>query len=364
MVYLFFIFLIHFFVGQLIEVLQSKVVAFFFAIILIILVYYFTLGLEYTADYKMYYYFFKDETEKTDYVFRQLTKLYKFNHLNFHDLFVTHIIVSVILYYIFIIKFNFNFYYIFLVYFVLDYVHYSNQIRYFLGFPIMLLAFYNLYKTNIIRFLIFAALAVLSHSGLLVLLTFVPIYFFIKSKYYIRVMLFLSILCFIIVYLFFSLGLGADIKHFGEYFAKDGISSIGGGVFKASPYVFFMILILWQTRMYLKNNSKAFEDKEFVFLYKLTFYTIIFIPASFFIQITGQRYVMPFVIVYVIYYLYMLRDQNIKYKVTKLLVFSIVCFFISLDIYILPDYILKENLFVDELKLMLKSISYLDYRNW
>lgn len=360
---LFVIFLFHFVIGQLIEVFKIKPLAIIMAVLLLAIVYYFTLGLEYTADYGMYEFVFNNNFD-TDYLFMRLTELSDYYHYTFHDLFALHIFVYTLIYFFFIGKFNNNIFYIFLAYIVLDYVHFSNQIRYYLGFPLMLWAFYHLYNKKYILCIICCLIAYLSHSATIVLITFVPMYLFLKTEFFLKYILISSAICFIIVYLAFSLGLGRDIEHFGEYFAESGVSGIFGGLFNAMPYLIFISFLYFQTKIYIRNNPECYTDKHFVFLYKLTFYSLVFIPASFFLQIIGHRYVMPFVVIYGIYFLYLIRNDKPKIKSRKLLGYSSICFTISLFIYILPTYILKENHFLHEVDLMLKSIEYLNYKEW
>ena len=83
---LFIIFLFHYFVGQLIEIYKLKPLAIIMDVLVLGLYYYVTLGLEYTADYGMYNYMFKYESDDTDFLFQFLTKLYKANSWSFQDL--------------------------------------------------------------------------------------------------------------------------------------------------------------------------------------------------------------------------------------------------------------------------------------
>lgn len=363
MALLFIIFIFHSLISQLIEVLKLKAVALVAAVVLLITIWYFTFGLEYTADYRMYAFLFKNDLQ-TDFMFRQFSTLFSSYGYTFHDLYVFHIAVTVLLYLSLISKFSHNIWFIFLAYIVLDYVHFANQIRYFMGFPMMLWAFYCLHRSKYFLFALFAVLACLSHSALIVLLTFVPAYLWIKPQKYLKHTLLLSIFCFLIVYIAFTQGMGREIEHFGEYFSKKGVSSFFGGFYNAVPYLIFTLFLYLETRRYRMKHPEWQTDRQFVFLYKLTFYTVIFIPASFFLQIAGHRYVMPFVVIYGIYYLYLIRDEVRRVKVQKIFAYSAVCAVISVIIYVLPSYIMSENHFMNEVERMLKSVEYLNYSEW
>ena len=108
---LFIIFLFHYFIFQLIEIYKLKPLAIIMGILVLGLTYFFTLGLEYTADYAMYFYMFKQESDDTDFLFQFLTKLYKANHWSFHDLHVTHIVFSTLIIFFLISKFTSNIFY-------------------------------------------------------------------------------------------------------------------------------------------------------------------------------------------------------------------------------------------------------------
>lgn len=363
MVFLFVIFLLHFLLGQLIEVFRLKILAGVLAALLVLTVYFFTLGLSYTADYHMYRLFFKYEFP-TDLLIMQLTNIFKGYRLSFHHLFVFHIAASVLICFIFIRKYTINFFYVFLAYVLIDYVHFANQIRFYLGVPLVMLSFYYLLKKKYFQVVLFALLGCLSHIGLLLVVLFIPVYYFVKKERYLKVMLLLSLLCFSIIFIGLSLGIGSDVGHFGNYFEKDLVSSVVGGFYNAIPYILFLTVLYRETNVYLKKNPDAWDDPKFNLLYKLTFYTVIFVPASLYLQIIGHRYVMPFVMIYTIFYLYMIRHDLPRLKSFKLAYYSLLCFIVCTIIYVIPSYIMKENHFLDEFELMMKSIKYINYKEW
>ncbi len=361
---LIFIFVAHCFLGHLIEIYKLKPLSIVMSFILLALSLFFTLGLHYTADYDMYYFMFKTEYMETDILYQYLTSVFKENSLTFHDLHAFHILTATLLFYFIISRFSTNFFYVFLVYIVLDYVHFANQIRYFLGFPLMIIALYSFVKKRYFFGIVLSIVASLSHSSLIVLITFLPLWYFVKKKYFLKVILILSGICLLIVFLLFSLGIGRQIDHFGEYFKQDGVSSFLGGALNGIPYIIMLTVLYFESRKYIKNKPECFKNPKFAFLYTITFYTILFVPASFFMQIAGHRYVMPFMIFYVIFYLFLIEDDSRKSKSLKMIFFSCICFILSLVIYILPESIFGVSHFQTELDYMLKSIPYINYSEW
>lgn len=357
------IFILLFVQGILTEVLKAKPIAYISSVLLIALFLYITVGITYTADYDMYYYFFKYDV-KTDYVFTQLSKVFKSIGWSFHDLYAVHIIMITLLLMLFVLRYNVNVFYIFLFFITIEFVHFTNQIRYFLGFAFLLLSFHSLYKKNYVYFGIYAALTLLTHIALVVLFTFIPIFYVVKSEIYLKRILVFAGFCFLLVFGLFNTGIGKEISHFGEYFSASGISSFAGGLYNTIPSIILIAYLYLETKKYIANHPDCFDDKKFIFLFKLTFYTIIFIPASFFLQIAGHRYVMPFVIVYAIYFLYMIRDYNANLKIAKLGMFSFVGFVVCLFLYVFPSYVLDENHYLNETEWILESIKYLKYKEW
>lgn len=305
----------------------------------------------------MYYYFFKYDDDKTDPVFYWLTITFKKLHLNYTDLYRLHILLILSLYFFLISKFTKNIFYIFLAYLILDNVHLVNQIRYYLGYPILMSGFYYLFiRKKYILSIALIIFALLCHSGLYFMLIFIPVYFFIPLKEYIKYTLILSVIIFIVSLFIFNSSLGTILNHFGNYFQKDNQSSFLGGLYNGIPYLIFTVFLLIQTLKLLRENPNVIEDPKFVFLYKLSFFGIIFIPGSFIIQIIGHRYVMTLSIFWLIYYyLFFIKDQDAKLQLIRFSLISGIIFISSIFIYIIPYYLFGHSHFAEEFQNMIKS---------
>lgn len=359
MYYLFIIFFFHNIFGQIIENIPSKRLVYFFNLSLIIVIFIFTLGIRDTADWDMYYRYFVIENDKTDFVFYFLSKKFNDNHLSFVDLYKFHIVITLFLYLFLITRFTRNFFFVFLAYITFDYVHYVNQIRYYMGFPILMIGFYYLlYKKRYIISISLILLSILCHSALSVLLIFIPVYY-ISINNFLKLLLLLSTIVFVIVYAIFNLGIGIDVEHFGDYLNNDNLSSFVGGLFNALPYIICMTFLLYLNRgIHKKIDTSTLEGKKDEFIYKLCFFPIIFIPGALLLQIVGHRYIMPFSIFWFINYLYVIKRVPKKKRVFNYIIFSIVLLLSCFVIYILPDYLLPENHFKDQMETIIKSVDY------
>lgn len=320
---------------------------------------YYTIGITYTADYEMYEYYFDQDSEKMDAAFIYLTGLFKEYKLSFHDLYIFHIVTSLLAYSYFISRFTKNVFYVLVIFLVLYYVPYVNQIRYYLGFPMFLLSIYFLLiRKKYLPFILFALLAFFCHSAIVILYTFIPCFYFLSTKKYLKTMVTSSLVGFVLMFVLFKMGLTETLEHFGAYFDKSSTSSTLGGIFNALPYFVYIIYILKINKEYTQRTENYEDDIIYTFLSKLTFFTIIFIPASLFIQILGHRYVFPFIIVWVIFFLYTIRTLPIKRKTFKMLEFLCIHILAFLIFYILPKYLFKESFYEVE---FLKIIKYIKH---
>lgn len=356
------IFLFHFLIGQLLEISKSKFLSYFFNAILLAIVFYFTLGVTDTADTYIFKFFYENDWEKIDPMFIFLMKVMNSYHLDYFSFYKLHIIVYTLSYYFFISRYTKNIFYVFLLFFVLYYVPYVNQFRYYLAFPFYLLSiYYFVQNRNILVSTVFTALALTTHSAIILLYGFLPMYYFFSTKSFFKYTFVFSGITFIIVLVLFQLGIVQQLDHFGEYFKKGMTSSLAGGIFNAIPY-FVYIFYLWIIdRKYRKQNLDFAEDKTYSFLSKFSFFSIIFIPASFFVQVLGHRYVFPFIIVWIIFLLYTLRNKPPKQKFFALFIAGLVHLFVGFSMYILPHYVLGESSFEEELIRSLKSVEYIDW---
>lgn len=355
------IFLFHFFIGQLLEVFKSKFTYYFFNAILLIIVFYFTLGVTDTADNYMFKFFYENDWEKTDPMFILLMKVMNHFKYNYYDFYKVHIIIYTLSYYFFISRYTKNIFYVFLVFFVLYYVPYVNQIRYYLAFPFFLLSIhYFIQKRNLFLFILSTILAVTSHSAIILLYGFIPLYYFTTTRFYFKAIFMGSGFIFLVVLVLFQLGIAQEIEHFGDYFDKGMTSSVTGGMFNALPY-FIYITYLWIIdKKYKKNNPDYETDKTYLFLSKFSFFSILFIPASFFVQVLGHRYVFPFIIVWIVFHLYTIRNEPPRRKFLSFMIGGGVHLLAGLSIYILSYYVLGNTFYQDELFKSMNSIEYFD----
>lgn len=359
MIIIIFLFIIHLFFGLLIKNVRSRTLSFLINFSLFATIIYFTVGITYTADWFMYSWIYDKGNDNTDFVFFELSKIFNSLNLEYESLFVFHMLTSLLIYWFLISRYTRNYFYVFLIYILLDYVHFTNQIRYYLGLPILFTGFYYLlYKKKYIFSIFLIILSILCHAALATLVLFIPAYFFVPTRKFIKLSLASSLVVALIVFLLMQGGLAIVLDHYDAYFSKEYDSSLIGGIFNGLPYMVYYVFLLIETPKLIKKKNIA-DHPLYELIFKLAFFSLLFLPASFFLQIIGHRYIMPFAIFWIIFYLYLIQDLPQKQKLFKMVFFGIIHFIAIFSIYILPDFVLPQNHFMEQVELTIQSIPYL-----
>ena len=359
MIIILFLFIIHLFFGLLIKNVRSRTLTFLINLSLFATIIYFTVGITYTADWFMYSWIYDKGDDNRDFVFIELSKIFNSLNLEYESLFIFHILTSLLIYWFMISRFTRNYFYVFLIYILLDYVHFTNQIRYYLGFPIMLTGYYYLfYKKKYIISVILISISLLCHVGLASILLFIPAFYLITLKNFIKYIFLASLVLALFVFLLMQGGLAIVLDHYDAYFSKEYDSSLIGGIFNGLPYMVYYVFLLIETPKLIKKKNIA-DHPLYELIFKLAFFSLLFLPASFFLQIIGHRYIMPFAIFWIIFYLYLIQDLPQKQKLFKMVFFGIIHFIAIFSIYILPDFVLPQNHFMEQVELTIQSIPYL-----
>ena len=313
-------------------------------IISLFVFYFLFIGIRDSADWEIYdKVFFNIEEYDLDVLFNYSSLFARYLGYSFQDLFALHIILYGYFFVKFIAHFTQNIIFVLGFFIVLTYVPLANQIRYFLALSLFLngLYYYSFAKkkTSYIYFLF----SLLSHSSMLVLLSFLFLEKKVGIENYAKKMLMYCLLFFFTFNAIVSFGI-LDLLgqfHFKTYIQEDLlVSNVFGGIFNELPFIFTLILFYYWLKNIIKENAFLLEDKVFVFLYKLTFYSVLFIPISFNFQIIGHRYVQAFIIIWLCLYVYTLKKIEIKKMIIQhFAVLNIWILFLMFYLYYLPIFV-------------------------
>lgn len=321
----------------------------------------FSIEIKSSADWDAYVLLFENKGANIDFFFKFLSSAFKNIGLQFEQLYQFHIILISLLFINFIRKVNNSIFLVFGIYAILYFVPITNQIRYYLAFSLFLNGCYYLYvdKKNKLSLVVFT-LAVLSHSAILGLLLFVVLNKFSKKIGYIKVLIITSLSLLGISFFLQVIGVVSYLDKYAVYFSKESASSFLGGLFNIFPYIILLTLIYYNYQKTIKKNLFLKEDVLYTLLYKLTMYTIVFIPISFYFQVLSHRYVIPFIVVWICLYLYPFQYLKNQVKsLQKIWLIFFVFFLLFFYNYKFSEYILGEkSLYLTE---FIKSFNSIDY---
>lgn len=190
----------------------------------------------------------------------------------------------------------------------------SILLRYYTAFSFFLVSVYYLKMTNN-KFAgyFFLILSITSHFGAIVLFLFLYAYRYLKINKGFRYVFTIALLLWLsksIVFIVLNfLGIGS----FSLYIEDE--SSFRGGVFASLPYLPWMLFIYARHSYLLRRNLHIKEDRQYLFLYKLSLFPFIFIVLALFLQIILHRYLEPFIIVWCTFLCYSIRFS--KKRVAK-----------------------------------------------
>lgn len=311
----------------------------------LILFYYITYGVTDTADWEGYLFRFDDSEAKTDMVFKYLTLAAVVLGYSFEVIYQFHLLVFGFLFAFFISRFTKNIFLVLIFYLIIYYVPLVNQIRYYLALSFFLNGMYLMFctKKKTLSF-IMLFFAILSHSSMVVLCLFPILSHFSNRGDYLKRVLYASCGLFFLVFCFVTLGISNFLDHYDEYFGKEMTSSVLGGIFNVLPHIFFLIFLYLNDKRVVQKFPELLQDSKYKLLYRLSFYTIIFIPASLYIQVLAHRYVHAFLIVWLCYYLYALSFE----KSFKPYIYGLLQLFVMLLFIVSYTYILSPMLFGEE----------------
>lgn len=334
----------------------------FLQIIVILFVFFlFAIEIKTTADWNGYILYFEDENIKTDYIFRLFSRIFKIFNLEFEQLYQLHIILIGLILINFIRKTNNSIFLVFGVYSIIYFVPIINQIRYYLAFALFLNTCYYLYvdkktKLSIILFI----LSILSHSAISLLFLF-PILNKVSKKIgYVKLLMISSISLFVFSFFLQTIGIVDMLNKYGTYFSSEGTGSLLGGLLNIFPYITLLIVLYNNNKSIIKKKPYLIKDSIYILLYRLSMYTIVFIPISLYFQILSHRYVLPFTVVWLCLYLYPYQKSKNQVKVLQQMWLVFFVFFVLFFYnYFLSEFIFgEESLYLIQFKESFNSIPY------
>jgi len=260
---------------------------------------------------------------------------------------------------ILISKFNKNPFLIVTLFIPIIYLFYATQIRFFLGYYSVCLSLYYFFisKKRVLALLLLI-FGLINHYSLFII--FIFLFFF---KYNVRGLFKKVIYVTIALFIVFSISnylynfILSTNYWFSVYFSKSERSSILGGVFSFMPSILSLILINGYARKMMNRIPSLFQDKKFVLLYRLSIVPYVILGIAIYVQVIGQRFIIPALLFQLLLVFYIARHYNTKkqnFNLIGLTLFYYILYFTF--VYILSPIVVGNDI-TQKVLLMLNSNS-------
>ena len=223
-------------------------------------------GVTTNSDWGGYEYWFENDASGTDRAFQFLTIWFNEHGLTFRMLYRFHIILIALFYILLFRKLRVNpvFYTILMLLF--NYVEMGNQIRYYVGFPMALLALYYYINKRFLLSVLFGVFAFFFHSSLALFFAIFFLFYYCFNGFNNKGKIILVIGANIVLYYLVH---NTDVIGNFEVYLLDRsrISSLLGGLFNLMPtiiYIYFTYLIDNEIRKCLPDMVQM---KDYKYLY-------------------------------------------------------------------------------------------------
>jgi len=102
-----------------------------------------------------------------------------------------------------------------------------------------------------------------------------------------------------------------------------------------------LLFIYFKNKKLIKSSSEIIKsDIKYQFLYKLSFYSVLFIPIGLFVQIFVHRYILASLVIWVSFIFYSLKyEESLLKRIRSISIFLSLVIVSFLYIYILPTYL-------------------------
>ncbi|MGL6101153.1 MAG: EpsG family protein [Fusobacteriaceae bacterium] len=281
-------------------------------------------GIRKTNDSEAYNYLFLNLEKAPDIGFYVVSKIVYFIKGDIVVLYNIYYFLSIYLIYKIIQNYKVNFNFIILNLFIFTFFFHMNQIRYFLAFYLFIYSIINIYNNKKIKTLFYGVNTIIFHKSSTILFIYLIIY---KTSFinYIKRLILGSLIIFLGYHIFIKLILRVSfLNHYLAYINKSEKMTLEGWVFSLVPFVLYIFLT--GSIHFILSKKKGIllsSDEKYNQLIKLAIFPILFIPISKEFLDIILRYMVPFNIINLIYYVY-----SFKYfkKYGKFLLIFIILF--------------------------------------
>lgn len=264
-------------------------------------------GLTYISDWAGYSFMFENPEQSRDALFRILSiKMGELGY-TFGDLYRLHIIIIGGLYVTVFRRLRLNPIIATLITITLYYVPIGNQIRFFMAFPLVILALYRFCNHQYVRCLMAVVLAILAHKTAVILFGGYAIaYLLSKRSVALQKQWIIIANIGLVILLHFSYLF--DSKYDDYHY---NVSSILGGIYNSWVYLIPLYLV-FVTNKKIQQVSEKVSESSYRYLYAMSIGMSVFILAGLSLQILTNRFIATLVPIWLAYFEYCNTNCNVS----------------------------------------------------
>lgn len=272
----------------------------FFAFIVFVLAYW---GVTYTSDWEGYLFFFNNSEISRDPMFAFLSEFFKNRGYTFTDLYKFHIIL-ISFSYIYIFKSTrVNPLLLIFISIVFNYVAIGNQIRFYLAFPLILLAFWGLVTKRYIFTAILFTIAILEHKSVIILFVVLVVFKCLVYRRSFKKQVLLILFANIIIFFLLKFSSLFDEKY-DNYQSSGNISSLAGGIFNVVPYLLPIYSCLRISKIVRRKAPELRDRPIYEFLYTCSIAPLVFLISGLYVQVLTNRFIIAFLPIWFAFFIY------------------------------------------------------------
>lgn len=293
-----------------------------------------------TNDWDAYQYFYENDVKK-DFIFNFLVSLCKKYNLSFESFMIIYNFLISFFFVYFISYFKKNTFIIGLLYYSLLYLFYINQIRYFLAYPLAIIALYQYFvKGKIYLAGVIFLIALLAHSGVVLLLPIVIVKHIerIELKKLFKYSALFNLFLAAVIIVFSAAILGG----FHTYLDSEFLASFSGGVFYFAIFTLNLIIFRYWTSKYSHLIADQ-EQRVFNFILKMSVFPFCYLFIALFVQAIGHRLIVTGILFQIIAFFFLIDKLSPRKKMKSYIIFFCLFFINVFYFYFLPQLINPDN---------------------
>lgn len=307
-------------------------------------------GIHYTADWEGYTYAFYNIDMSRDKAFSLLAKYFYEKGLDYRALFHFHIVLMALLYSSFYHKLKVNPIIYIVITVLIGYVGIGNQIRYYVAFPLTLIACYYWFRQERVLSIGCFLVALYFHYTVIVIYSLFIFTNLVINRVKKRKWVIIALLNLIIFFLVYKSNFMME-EQYNAYKDLDKTSSFAGGLFNLSPLI---VPIYYLRKLSLRRVQESSLEVEY--LYILLFSSLPLFLLSIYMQITGSRMMMALLPCYVCFFAKIrkgMNDAHIRIMCTRAIDFTLAYF--VLWRFLIPLWWGVNGTMMSELQMMIGS---------